>query len=178
MHLELHLNARFQPKHRFELEDALQEIFQENEAGEITGGGTLLKKNGEIDSCDIEIDFSDAQKNLEWLVNLLNTIGIPKGSVLRGIEPPIDVGTLEGLAIYMNGTDLEEEIYKSCDINYVIEQLEQTIEGIGHMYSYGELNAFTALYFYGTSFSEMKEKMIPFISSYPLCKKCHIEQIA
>lgn len=178
MHLILHLNARFQPKHRFELEDALQEIFQNNKAGEITGGGTFLKENGEIDSCDIEIDFSCAGKSLEWLINLLNTIGIPKGSVLRGIESTINVGTLEGLAIYLNGTDLAEDVYKSCDINYVIEQLEQTIEGIGHMYSYRELNEFTALYFYGTSFSAMKEKMAPFVSSYPLCQKCHIEQIA
>ncbi len=68
---------------------------------------------------------------MEWLVNLLNAIGIPKRSGLRGIESPINVGKLEGLAVCMNGTDLPEEIYKSCDINYAIEQLEQTIEGIG-----------------------------------------------
>lgn len=178
MQLILHLNARFQPKHRFELEDALQEIIQKNKAGEIIGGGTSLKENGEIDSCDIEIEFSGARKSLEWLVNLLGAIGIPKGSVLCGIEPPINVGTLEGIAIYMNGTDLAKEIYKSCDINYAIEQLEQAIEGIGRMYSYRELGEFTALYFYGTSFLEMKEKMKPFVSSYPLCQKCHIEQIA
>lgn len=178
MQLVLHLNARFQPKHRFELEDALQEIFQKNQAGEITGGGTSLMKNGEIASCDIEIDFSDSQKSLEWLVNLLNTIGIPKGSVLQGTEAPIPVGTLEGLAIYLNGTDLVGEIYNTCDINYVIEQLEQAIEGIGHMYSYRELNEFTALYFYGTSFLEMRKKMNSFVLSYPLCQKCRIEQIA
>lgn len=178
MQLILHLNARFQPKHRFELEDALQEIFEKNSAGEITGGGTSLKANGEIDSCDIEINFFDDEKSLEWLVNLLNTIGIPKGSVLQGVEPPINVGVLEGLAIYMNGTDLAEEIYKSCDINYAIEQLEQSIDGIGRMYSYRELNEFTALYFYGTSFSAMKEKMNSFILSYPLCQKCRVEQIA
>ncbi|MCM1187533.1 MAG: hypothetical protein NC251_07790 [Lachnoclostridium sp.] len=178
MRLVLHLNARFQPKHRFELEDALQEIFQENKAGEITGGGTSLKENGEIDSCDIEIDFSDGEKSVEWLVGLLNTIGIPKGSVLQGIKPPIPVGTLEGLAIYLNGTDLAEEIYKSCDINYAIEQLEQAVDGIGYMYSYRELSEFTALYFYGTSFSVMKEKMDSFVSSYPLCQKCRMEQIA
>ena len=178
MQLLLHLNARFQPKHRFELEDALQEIFQKNKAGEITGGGTALKENGEIESCDIEIDFPGVEKSLEWLVNLLNAIGIPKGSVLRGIAHPIHVGTLEGLAVYMNGTDLPEDVYKNCDINYAIEQLEQAIEGIGRMYSYRELGEFTALYFYGTSFLAMKEKMNPFVSSYPLCQKCHIEQIA
>ncbi len=176
--LILHLNARFQPKHRFELEDALQDILQEENAGEVTGGGTSMKENGEIDSCDIEIDFSDAQKSLGWLVDLLNAIGIPKGSVLRGTEPPVPVGTLEGLAIYIYESDLPEEIYKNCDINYAIKQLEQSIEGIGHMYSYRELKEFTALYFYGTSFAAMKEKMDPFVSSYPLCQKCRIEQIA
>ena len=178
MQLLLYLNARFQPKHRFELEDALQEIFQKNKAGEITGGGTSLKENGEIDSCDIEIEFYEDEKSLEWLVKLMGAIGIPKGSVLYGVEPPINVGVLGGLAIYLNGTDLSEEIYKNCDINYVIEQLEQVIDGIGRMYSYRELNEFTALYFYGTSFLAMKEKMDSFISSYPLRQKCQIEQIA
>lgn len=178
MQLVLHLNARFQPKHRFELEDALQEILQKNGAGEITGGGTSLRPNGEIDSCDIEIAFFDGVKSLEWLVRLLNSIGVPKGSVLRGVEPPINVGVLEGLAIYINGTDLAAEVYKSCDINYAIKHLEQAVDGIGRMYSYRELSEFTALYFYGASFAEMKERMNSFILSYPLCQKCRIEQIA
>ena len=34
MDLTLKLNARFQPKHRFELEDALQEILEKEQAGE------------------------------------------------------------------------------------------------------------------------------------------------
>lgn len=136
MKLILHLNARFQPKDRFELEDALQEIFDNNNAGEVTGGGTLLKENGEIESCDIEIDLYEDQKGLEWLKGLLNNIGIPKGSVIQGVEPPINVGTLEGLAIYLNGTDLPQEVYSSCDVNYVIDQLQQAVHSIGSMYSY------------------------------------------
>lgn len=178
MNLILHLNARFQPKDRFELEDALQEIFEKNSVGEVIGGGTLLKENGEIDSCDIEIDLYEGQKSLEWLIDLLNKIGIPKGSVIQGVEPPINVGTLEGLAIYLNGTELPEEVYTNCDVNYVINQLELAVDLNGSMYSYIELNEFTALYFYGVSFSMMKEKMEPFVSAYPLCQKCRIEQIA
>ena len=61
---------------------------------------------------------------------------------------------------------------------YVIEQMEQAMEGIGRMYSYWEGSTYTALYFYGTSFAEMKEKIEPFIASYPLCQKSRIEQIA
>lgn len=105
-------------------------------------------------------------------------MGIPKGSVLQGIQPEIEVGTLEGLAYYSNGSDLPEDVYKTCDINYVIEQMELAMEEIGRMYSYWEGPAYTALYFYGSSFVEMKKRIEPFIAAYPLCKKSRIEQIA
>lgn len=179
MDLTLKLNARFQPKHRFELEDALQEILEKEQAGEVTGGGTAQNPNGEIAYCDIDIYLTeDTPERLNWLVSLLNTIGIPKGSILQGTGPEIEVGPLEGLAYYSNGADLPDEIYQTCDINYVIEQMEQAMEGIGRMYSYWEGSTYTALYFYGTSFAEMKEKIEPFIASYPLCQKSRIEQIA
>lgn len=179
MDLILKLNARFQPKHRFELEDALQEILEKEQMGEVTGGGTALHPDGGVAYCDIEIHLADDVLDaVDWLTDLLNGIGIPKGSMLQGIEPEIEVGTLEGLAYYSNGVDLPEEVYRTCDINYVIEQMEQAMEGIGRMYSYWEGNAYTALYFYGTSFTEMKEKIEPFIATYPLCQKSRIEQIA
>lgn len=179
MNLILKLNARFQPKHRFELEDALQEILEREGAGEITGGGTAQNPDGEIAYCDIEIHlFNDDMSHIEWLVALLNRMGIPKSSFLQGVEPEIEVGTLEGLAYYSNSVDLPDEVYQTCDINYVIQQMEQAMEGIGSMYSYWEGHTYTALYFYGTSFSEMKEKIAPFIAEYPLCQKCRVEQIA
>ena len=179
MYLTLKLNARFQPKHRFELEDALQEILEKEQMGEITGGGTAQKPDGEIAYCDIEIHLiKDQPENITWLVDLLNRIGIPKGSLLQGIEPEFAVGTLEGLAYYSNGVDLPEEVYKNCDINYVVEQMEQAMEGIGRMYSYWEGRTYTALYFYGSSFAEMKKRVEPFLAEYPLCQKCRVEQIA
>lgn len=179
MDLTLKLNARFQPKHRFELEDALQEILEKKGFGGITGGGTAQNPDGEIAYCDIEIHLTDhAPERVQWLAELLNRIGIPKGSVLQGNGPEIPVGTLEGLAYYSNGTDLPDEVYQTCDINYVIQQMEQAMDGIGRMYSYWEGSTYTALYFYGTSFSEMKDKIEPFTASYPLCRKSRIERIA
>ncbi len=111
-----------------------------------------IHKPGEIESCDIEIHLNDdKQDSINRLVELVNKIGIPKGSALLCMVPEfkIEVGTLEGLAYY-----------------------------IGSFYSYWEGNEWTALYFYGTSFVEMKQKIEPFIASYPLCQKCRIEQIA
>lgn len=179
MDLTLKLNARFQPKHRFELEDALQEILEKEQMGEITGGGTALNPDGEIAYCDIEIHLEDeTADSVKWLADLLNSMGIPKGSVLQGVEPEMKVGTLEGLAYYSNGTDLPDEVYQTCDINYVIEQMEQAMEGIGQMYSYWVSATHTALYFYGSSFAEMKQRIEPFLAVYPLCQKSRVEQIA
>lgn len=182
MDLTLNLNSRLQPMHRHDLEDALQEILEKGKLGEVTGGGTLQNpQTGEIVSCDIEIHLNDdKQDSVNRLVELMNIIGIPKGSALLCTAPEIkiEVGTLEGLAFYVNGTDLPDEIYESCDINHVIEQMESAMNGIGRFYSYWEGNEWTALYFYGVSFVEMKQKIEPFIASYPLCQKSRIEQIA
>lgn len=179
MEVTLKLNARFQPKHRFELEDALQEILGKKQMGEVTGGGTAQDSEGEIIYCDIEIHLEDHKPDsAKWLAKILNRMGIPKGSVLQAEGTEIEVGTLEGLAYYANGTDLPAEVYKTCDINYVIEQMEQAMEGIGKLYSYWESSLCTALYFYGSSFEEMKRRIEPFVATYPLCQQSHIVQIA
>lgn len=182
MDLILNLNSRLQPMHRHDLEDALQEILEKEDLGEVTGGGTLQNpQTGEVVSCDIEINLNeDAQECINRLVKIINGIGIPKGSALLCMAPEIkiEVGTLEGLAYYGNGTELSDEVYESCDINHVIQQLESALEGIGGFYSYWEGNEWTALYFYGISFEEMKQRIEPFIMSYPLCQKCRIERIA
>lgn len=181
MEVILNLNARFQPMHRHELEDAIQDILEKEQLGEVAGGGTAQNPNGEIVSCDIEIHLIDDKADLvNYLVGLLNKMDIPKGSVLQVIESgfEVEVGTLEGLAYYSNNTDLPDNVYKTCDINYVVEQMELAMEGIGGLYSYWESNAYTALYFYGISYSEMKQKIEPFIATYPLCRDSRIEQIA
>lgn len=182
MELTLNLNSRLQPVHRHSLEDALQDILEKENLGEVTGGGTLQNQHtGEIMSCDIDIHLNDdTQDNLNRLVEIVNRIGIPKGSALSCPEPEIkiEVGTLEGLAYYGNGTELPDEVYENCDINHVIMQMESAMDGIGCLYSYWEANEWTALYFYGTSFSEMKQRIEPFVATYPLCQKCRIEQIA
>lgn len=179
MEITLKLNAKFQPIHRFELEDALQEILEQAGKGEVIGGGTTQGTSGEVEYCEIDLILNDSNEdNLGWLKDLLNRIGIPKKSFLTGDGISVEVGTLEGLAYYSNGQDLPEEVYKTCDINYVIEQMEYAMKGKGRMYSYWEGPKYTVLYFYGTSFKEMKKKIEPFIKKYPLCQKSKIEQIA
>lgn len=183
-HITVHLNAKFQPTDRFELEDALQTVLEKLELGEVDGGGTAMLPSGEISSCDIEVYLKDGSpETIAKLADILNHFGIPKNSKLQyqnalHEESETDIGTLEGLALYLNGTNLPKETYANCDINYVIEKINELLQNSGQMYSYWEGPSETALYFYGDSYENMRNLMQPFLTDYPLCKKCRIVQIA
>jgi hypothetical protein len=134
------LNDRAQPLDRGDLyEDPLDKLLRDAGMGEVTGGGTQLGEYGEISYCDVEIELNDADDEaLKRIAIVLEKLGAPKGSKLlsEGRED-IPFGTLEGLAVYMSGTDLPESTYRDCDINYVYQELGRLLEGIGSVHSYG-----------------------------------------
>ena len=174
----LHLNARLQPVHRKEFfEEVLEEIISKYKLGRFTGGGTLQSAIGEIVSCDVEmmIRKDKVQQFLDLLYEIDN---IPKGSIVIVGNEKKEIGFAEGLALYLNGTDLAPEIYENCDINYLIELLENALEDLTQGFSYREEGREIALYYYGKSYCEIKEKIMPIVESYPLCALCRIEQIA
>ncbi|NIM92180.1 MAG: hypothetical protein GTO18_00485 [Anaerolineales bacterium] len=176
------LNDRAQPMDRGDIyEDPLDKILRDTGKGEVTGGGTQLSANGEIDYCEVEIillDLSEETLNLVKLV--LEKLGAPKGSKLltgsAGEELPF--GNLEGLAVYLNGTDLPESTYQDCDVNYVYEEFERLLDGIGSVHSYWEGPTETALYMYGSSYVAMKDAIADFLDSYPLCERVRVIQVA
>jgi len=179
-HLTLQLNAKLQPIDRGEFfEDPITEALETSKCGTTDGGGTMQEATGEIEFCDIEILLKDNKReSVDKLLQVIDKIGVPKGSFLHADGFEQSVGTLEGLALYLNGTELSEEVYENCDINYVIEKIDELLSGSGQFYSHWEGPKYTALYYYGISFEEMKQRMTPFLSEYPLCQKCRVEQIA
>ncbi|KYN24662.1 hypothetical protein AUQ44_01865 [Vibrio cidicii] len=176
------INARIQPMHRAEIyEDPLDEVLSQNSIGEVSGGGTLQSQSGEIEHCDVEIQVNNSnEETVEVIRSLLENLGVPKGSKLKveATNSEIEFGTLEGLAIYLNGTDLDTEVYENSDSNYVYSELERLTQGIGKVYSYWQGPKETAFYLYGNSFALMKSQISGLVNSYPLCQKCRIEQIA
>lgn len=178
-YVNLKLNARFQPMHRHGLEDALEDVLDSKGLGCVSGGGTLQLPSGEVESCDIELEVRDGNREtIEEIAKIVNDFGIPKGSELTAGDMTLAVGELEGMALYINGTDLSDEVYENCDINYVVEQLNTLLEGIGRMDSYWSGPKDTALYFYGVSYEEMLAAVKGFLEEYPLCQKCVVNQIA
>src|SRR5262245_17805510 len=106
-----HVNARVMPVDRGErYEDPLQEAFDENGLGAVTGGGTMLAASGETDFCGIDIDLFDIERGLPFVGQFLAECGAPKGSRLEyrvGDEPrQLPFGFFDGLALYRNGTEL------------------------------------------------------------------------
>lgn len=181
-HVIAQLNCRVQPMHRVEFfEDPLEERLKAEGLGTITGGGTLQEATGEIEHCDIEIQMQSKAMNVpRRIVALLQELGAPKGSKLH-VESTGDeilFGTAEGLGIYLNGTDLPDEVYASCDSNVVYDELDRLIAPEGRVLSYWQGSTETALYLYGPSFVAMQDAIKDFVASYPLCQKARIEQVA
>lgn len=176
------LNARIQPMHRGDFfEDPLNEELQRASIGEVSGGGTMQSQNGEIAFCDIEIELTEYDHEaVNRIIEVLERLGAPKGSKLK-IEAEnreVSFGVSEGLAVYLNGTDLPDHVYQTCDSNFVYSEFDRLLEGEGRVLSYWQGPTETAFYLYGKSFEQMRAKVAKFVHTYPLCQKCRIEQVA
>ena len=178
--LTLELNAKLAPLDRgYIYEDPIAEALEAAGCGTTDGGGTLLKESGEVALCDVVICLNDnTEESMNSLIRVIDDIKVPKGSFLIGEDIKIPVGCLEGLGLYLNGTELPDDVYKTCDINYIVKKCNELMAPDGMMYSHWRGPQNTALYFYGSSFEKMKEKIAGFLEEYPLCQKCKVEQVA
>ncbi len=176
------LNDRAMPRDRGALyEDPLDDFLRTQKFGEVTGGGTQLGEDNEIVFCDVDIELRVFSKvSIEAVKSILEELGAPKGSKLI-IEPTGDeqpFGVNEGLAVYLNGTDLPEEVYKTCDSNFVFQEFNRLLGSEGKIHSHWQGPTETALYMYGRSFKAMKSCLLDFLRNYPLCERARVVQIA
>jgi hypothetical protein len=183
MHVTAQLNHLLMPIDRGErYEDPLDEALSAQGLGETSGGGTMQEQSGEIQFIDVEIDLTDLEKGVPFVIAKLEELGAPKGSILRvhDTEPAREIpfGKAEGVGIYLDGVNLPDEVYKNSDVNVVIEELNKRIEGHGEMQSHWQGNTETGLYFYGDDSNRMISLMRDFLDTYPLCKGARVVTIA
>ena len=176
------LNARAQPLDRLDLFEApLDEILRATGTGSVTGGGTMLGDEGEVEFCDLEVSVPEASDAALGAIRAaLEHIGVPKGSRLIWNDGAreIDLGVAEGLAVYLNGTDLPDEVYAQSDVNFVYMELDRLLAGEGGVVSHWEGPRETALYLYGRSADAMLSRIRPLLDSYPLCANARTVKIA
>ncbi len=176
------LNAKLQPLHRSELEDAFDDLMQRKNFGmRVVGGGTLQETSGEIARSDIEIEIDELNEdNIQLAIRALESMLAPKGSRLHvpAQDRVIEFGKHEGLALYINGIDLPPQVYANSDINFVIDECNRLLTGAAFVNSHWQGPSETALYMYGKDFDAMRQRIEPLLDSYPLCQKCRVEKIA
>lgn len=175
------LNARLQPLDRGELEDALDATLKRRgHSAEVTGGGSYQDQTGEITGCEIEIEVLEVTQPL--VDDLVRAIGAMLGA--RGSEilipgrDAIPVGSWEGLALRLNGVDLPRDVYDECDADRVYAECNRLLDGCGKIYSFWNGPVETVLYAYGPEVWSKRDRLSPLLTSYPLCEKARLEQIA
>ena len=138
----------------------------------------MQTKEGEIEYIGLDIHLNDLERGVPFVISFLESKGVAAGSTLefedRGTKRIITFGTVEGIGVYLDGVTLPDEVYKKCDVNVVIEEIEKRIRPDGRMRAYWQGPRETALYFYGRSARAMESAMKPFLASYPLCKNARV----
>jgi hypothetical protein len=183
-YLIVQVNDRIMPIGRGDIyEDPLDEFLKANDYGNVTGGGTLQESNGEIKYCDLEIEVDEdslTERMITSIIAELEVLGVPKKSklIIEYLSKAFELGTREGLAVYLDGVNLPSYVYAECDSNYVMSELKRLIGDDGTEDRYWQGEAETAFYFYGKSYIEMKKSIEEFVNNYPLCQGCRIVQIA
>ncbi len=174
------LNARVMPKDRGEIyEDPLLDVLEESGLGTVSGGGTCQREaGGEIDYCGIDLDLLNAEESVALVCELLGAQGAPAGSRLEfeidGEAKVVPFGFFQGLAVYLNGTELPDHVYQDCDVNFTWDEINRLLGERGNIQSHWHGPNETALYLYGFDAEEMRALIEPHTSTYPLCQKARI----
>ncbi|MFK7821010.1 MAG: hypothetical protein AB8G99_20005, partial [Planctomycetaceae bacterium] len=161
-------------------EDALIDALDGKAYYDVVGGGSsLLPSGNEIEYCCVDIDIHRLDTAVALITETLTAAGAPKGSFLSYTDQnekrhSVPFGTTVGLAIYLNGTDLPDDVYSKCDVNDLISTIDELIEGFGEYQSYWQGPTETALYIYGSSHTKLRSALHGVLADYPLCAKARL----
>ena len=189
---QLALKMRLQPKHRAHIEDSLDFMLRSKKWGCISGGGTLVSKEGEPEACDIEIDLVEYSETMQKnLLSIAEKLEVAEGSTLKYYSADKDVsdskidmtcstGKLIGLGIYIKNTDIPEDENEGEGIGYIYNSLIETLSNNGALIpSYGENLNEVGMYYYGEGdYKSMLNKAITFLKNTAYNHKYRTIQIA
>ncbi len=68
-------------------EEPINELLSQHGLGEVSGGGSMLTKDKQIEYVGVDVDVTDPQKAIPLLVAKLKEIGAPKGTVIAQNGP-------------------------------------------------------------------------------------------
>ena len=155
-------------------EDPLLDAFDAASLGTISGGGSQLTEVGQIEFVDIEVDATDIDRAVTTTVEVLEAAGAPEGSEIRSDDGVVRVfGTLQCLAIYLDGISLPDEVYATLDFDEVTTQLGD-LAGPGSFRSVSQGNEEVGLFFFGPSAEEMFTRVQPLLHTLPVGQNARV----
>ena len=112
-------------------EDPLADFLKEHGLGEVTGGGSQLTEDGEIEFADVELELVNLDDAVTRVIQQLEAMGAPCGSSIQfaadsGREA-IPFGKYEQLTIYLDGAGLPDEVYESLDFDRLYRELGEAV---------------------------------------------------
>jgi hypothetical protein len=166
--------ARF---NRYEV--PLMSVLRAYKLGDIIGRGAQLNMELEIEFAELELEIDNLDEGIDMVKRVLEQAGAPAGSEFRflldGNETVIPFGKQEGLAIYLDGVNLPDDVYETCNINELAGLISGGLSSAGAEIrgSWVGRNE-TSLYIYGPSAETIYETIEPALSAYPLCRNARI----
>ena len=176
MNIKLVLNMFLLPNERRNIEFLTDELLVSNELGEVTGGATFQKKNGEVYKCEIYIRLN-SKDLFDTFLSIIKDVSFAKGSRVESSDSRVELGELEGLSLYLNTKDLPEDVYKNNSYDDLITLLCENLGKDGVFLGTNIIDKFFVLYFYGNSFETIKEKIFPYLQDNSLCDDYRIKQV-
>src|SRR5579871_4248223 len=100
-------------------EDPLHDALKAADLGEVTGSGTFISPEGEIEYGGLDLELANLEGALELCRRVLEQCGAPRGSQfeVEGASSAIPFGVSEVIALYLDGVNLPAAVYASTDIN-------------------------------------------------------------
>ncbi|PJI91722.1 hypothetical protein BC777_0556 [Yoonia maricola] len=151
--LTVRLPLKIGPLERLEFwEEPLEERFEATGEGEVSGGGTMMDADGEIQFCDLEIALPDlSEAHLTALQAILTELGAPKNTQFLNDDGEVlkQFGTVSVVGVGLDGTGLPDSAYEDFDPDAFSEEI---VAALGEGYSYGGSNAgerYTFFYYHG-----------------------------
>lgn len=171
--------ARLQPAHRDDLiVKPISELMRHvSPRTRLAAKETVVTQHGEpVEAVlDWEVELSDAEHVVTRLLDL--EAGLPRGSTVEINGKAATFGELDGLAVYLNGTELADDVYAQADLQAIVEDLQQHLGRTGQLWSWWQGEAETALYFYGPDAAAIRSALEERSQQHPLMERCRMERL-
>jgi hypothetical protein len=155
-------------------EDPLDVALLQRGLGEVTGGGSQLAENGEIEFADIEIQVNNLDDALPVIVSSLEASGAPTAAELIGDDGVLwRFGRQQSVAVYLDGTTLPHDVYVDLDFDQVVHQLTMAA-GDGSYHGYWQGPVETGLFFFGPDAETILARVEPVLRALPIGQNARV----